>query len=219
MAPEHHDDHDHPDHGHAHRHPVQPLDEDIPCEEFEFMEIALRELLVEKGVIAPGEIVAKIEEWEQRSPVDGARVVARAWADPAFKARLIADANAAIGELGLEHTNAKLVVLEDTAVKHHLVTCTLCSCYPRQLLGFPPAWYKSREYRARSVRDPRGVLAEFGVSLPDHVAVEVADATADCRYLVLPLRPAGSEAMSEAELVSLVTRDCMIGVALPRRAG
>ena len=208
-------DHEH-DHAHPHRHPVQPLDDDIPCEEYEFLEIALRELLVEKGVIAPGEIVAKIEEWEQRSPVDGARVIARAWVDPAFKARLIADANAAIGELGLEHTNAKLVVLEDTAAKHHLVTCTLCSCYPRQLLGFPPAWYKSREYRARSVRDPRGVLKEFGVTLPDSVAVEVADATADCRYLVLPVRPAGTEGRSEAELAALVTRDCMIGVALPK---
>jgi len=213
MAHEH--DHEH-EHAQPHRHPVQPLDEDVPREEHEFLEIALRELLTEKGVIAPGEIARKIEEWEQRSPADGARVVAKAWTDPAFKARLMADANAAIGELGLEHTNAKLVVLEDTPTLHHLVTCTLCSCYPRQLLGFPPAWYKSREYRARSVRDPRGVLREFGVDLPDSVAVEVADATADCRYLVLPVRPAGTEGLSEAKLAAIVTRDCMIGVDLPR---
>lgn len=215
MAHDHEHDHGH-GHDQTHRHPVQPLDEDVPCEEHEFLEIALRELLTEKGVIAPGEIARKIEEWEQRSPADGARVVAKAWSDPAFKARLMADANAAIGELGLEHTNAKLVVLEDTPTLHHLVTCTLCSCYPRQLLGFPPVWYKSREYRARSVRDPRGVLREFGVELPDDVAVEVADATADCRYLVLPVRPPGTEGLGEAELAAIVTRDCMIGVDLPK---
>jgi len=178
------------------------------------MEIALRELLIEKGVITAREVQDKIEEWDGKVPENGAKVVARAWTDPAFKQRLLADGNAAVQELGFEFPGLKLVVLENTPDVHHVVVCTLCSCYPRALLGIPPLWYKSREYRSRTVREPRAVLREFGTELADSVEVRVVDSTADCRFLVLPRRPAGTESWNEERLAKLVTRDSMIGTAL-----
>jgi nitrile hydratase len=180
------------------------------------MEVAVRELLIEKGVISADDVRRAIEAMDARSPAQGARIVARAWADPAYKTRLLADPNAAIKELGIEPGVYRLVVLENTPRVHNLVVCTLCSCYPRGVLGLPPDWYKSRAYRSRAVREPRAVLREFGTEIPDHVEVRVHDSTADMRYLVLPERPAGSDGMSESALAELVSRDSMIGVARAR---
>jgi nitrile hydratase len=177
---------------------------------------ALKELLVEKGVINHEDVRKKIDWLVSRSPADGARLVARAWVDPAFKQRLLADARAAALELGLDPGPAPVVrALENTAAVHHMIVCTLCSCYPTALLGRKPDWYKSLPYRSRAVSDPRGVLEEFGVSLDDQVEVRVVDSTADIRYLVIPRRPAGTEGQGEDELATLVTRDTMIGVAQP----
>jgi nitrile hydratase len=177
---------------------------------------ALEELLVEKGVVAREDVVRAIDWLVSRSPADGARLVARAWRDPDFKKRLLADAREAALELDLDPGSAPVVIaLENTDAVHHVVVCTLCSCYPRALLGPPPDWYKSLPYRSRAVSDPRGVLAEFGVDLHDDVEVRVVDSTADVRYLVIPRRPEGTETMSEDELAALATRDSMIGVAQP----
>jgi nitrile hydratase len=215
-----HDDHgdEHHDHGHEHAHthshgPFQP-DLKEPSEDWEFLEIALRELLVDKGIVTAREIEDKIEEWDGKVPENGAKVVARAWTDAAFKKRLLADGNKAVAELGFAFPGLKLVVLENTPKVHHLIVCTLCSCYPRALLGMPPLWYKSREYRSRTVREPRAVLREFGTELADSVEVRVVDSTADCRFLVLPRRPAGTDGWTEDRLAELVTRDSMIGTAL-----
>ncbi len=205
--------HSHPQH---HQHDHAPPRGDDPLSDYQLMEIAVRELLVAKGVLSADEIRAAIEAMDARSPAIGARVVARAWSDPAFKARLLANGSAACKEIGVEVGGLKLVVVENSAAVHNLIVCTLCSCYPRALLGLPPDWYKSRAYRARAVREPRAVLREFGTELPDDVTVRVHDSTADMRYLVLPARPAGSERMSEEQLAALVTRDSMIGVSLPR---
>jgi nitrile hydratase len=195
-------------------HPFRP-DDDAPLTYWQIMEIAVRELLVEKGITTPAEIQAQIERMDRRSPAHGAQVVARAWTDPGFKARLLADGSAACEEVGFPMDGLKLVVVENTGQVHNVVVCTLCSCYPRNLLGLPPDWYKTRAYRARTVREPRRVLAEFGLDLPDDVQVRVHDSTADMRYLVLPARPAGTEGWDEARLAAIVTRDCMIGTALP----
>jgi nitrile hydratase alpha subunit len=177
---------------------------------------ALDELLVEKGVIGREDVRERIDWLVSRSPADGARLVARAWVDPEFKERLLADARAAALELGLDPGPSPVVVaVENTQAVHHMVVCTLCSCYPKALLGPPPDWYKSLPYRSRAVSEPRGVLSEFGVELEDDVALRVLDSTADIRYLVIPRRPPGSETMSEDELAALVTRDSMIGVAQP----
>ena len=177
---------------------------------------ALEALLVEKGVIDREAVRRGIDWLVSRSPADGARLVARAWVDPAFKERLLADAREAALELDLNPGESPVVVaLENSDDVHHLVVCTLCSCYPRALLGPPPDWYKSAPYRSRAVSDPRGVLDEFGVTLDDDVEVRVVDSTADIRYFVIPQRPAGTESMSEDELAALVTRDSMIGVAQP----
>jgi nitrile hydratase len=177
---------------------------------------ALEELLVEKGVLSPEEIRAGIDWLVSRTPADGARLVARAWVDPEFKQRLLADARAAALELGLDPGPSPVVVaLENTETVHHMVVCTLCSCYPRALLGPPPAWYKSLPYRSRAVSDPRGVLAEFGLDIGDDVDLRVVDSTADIRYLVIPRCPAGTDDLSEDQLAALVTRDSMIGVARP----
>jgi nitrile hydratase len=207
--------HDHP-HEHGHAHPPARADTDDGLTYYKAMEVAVRELLIEKGVISPDDVRRAIEAMDARSPAQGARVVARAWTDPAYKARLLADPNVAIKELGIEPGAYKLVVLENTPRLHNLVVCTLCSCYPRGVLGLPPDWYKSRAYRSRAVREPRGVLREFGTEIPDHVEVRVHDSTADMRYLVLPERPAGSDTLSESSLAGLVTRDSMIGVARAR---
>jgi nitrile hydratase len=177
---------------------------------------ALEELLVEKGVLRPKEIRAGIDWLVSRTPADGARLVARAWVDPEFRERLLADCRSAALELGLDPGPSPVVVaLENTEVVHHMVVCTLCSCYPRALLGPPPAWYKSLPYRSRAVSDPRGVLSEFGLQIGDDVELRVLDSTADIRYLVIPRRPPGTDQLSEEQLAALVTRDSMIGVAEP----
>lgn len=187
-----------------------------PYSYFQLMEVSLRELLVEKGVVTEAQVEATVEDMRRRTPERGARVVAKAWTDPAFKARLLQNGTAACEELGLDVPALKLVVVENTAEVHNMIVCTLCSCYPRMLLGIPPDWYKSRNYRSRAVREPRAVLSEFGLELGPDVAVRVHDSTADMRYLVLPMRPAGTQGWDEARLASIVTRDCMIGVAVPR---
>jgi nitrile hydratase alpha subunit len=177
---------------------------------------ALEALLVEKGVITPEDVRRGIDWLVSRSPAEGARLVARAWVDAGFKARLLADARAAALELGLDPGLSPVVeAVENTESVHNVVVCTLCSCYPRALLGPPPAWYKSLPYRSRAASDPRGVLHEFGVDLDDDVEVRVYDSTADIRYLVIPRRPESTESMTEDELAGLVTRDSMIGVAQP----
>ena len=176
--------------------------------------IAIHELLVEKGVVANGEVEEQVNRVRLRSPLDGANVVARTWVDPEFKSRLIADARSAVAEMGYTLTHdAELAVLENTEDVHHLVVCTLCSCYPTSLLGPPPDWYKSFAYRQRAVVEPRSVMSEFGLDVSDDIQVRVVDSTADLRYLVLPRRPDGTDGMSAEELASLVTRDSMIGVS------
>jgi len=176
---------------------------------------ALESLLVEKGIVDPAALDAIIETYEHKiGPRNGARVVARAWSDPAYKKRLLDDATAAIAELGYGGRQGEhMIVVENTPKVHNLVVCTLCSCYPWPVLGLPPVWYKSAPYRSRAVIDPRGVLAEFGLSLPDDVEIRVWDSTAEIRYLVLPERPPGTEALDEEALAELMTRDSMIGVA------
>jgi nitrile hydratase len=200
---------------HDHDHPHEPItNAHEPAAAARVRE--LEQLLVEKGVIRRDDVRQGIDWLVSRMPADGAKLVARAWIDPEFNERLLADARAAALELGLDPGPSPVVVaVENTESVHHVVVCTLCSCYPRALLGPPPDWYKSLPYRSRTVRDPRGVLAEFGLELGDGVEVRVLDSTADIRYLVVPRRPAGSEGMSEDELAALVTRDSMIGVAQP----
>ncbi|MDA8107048.1 MAG: nitrile hydratase subunit alpha [Betaproteobacteria bacterium] len=194
------------------------LGEYRPLTYFQLMEISLRELLVEKGVVTEQAIGDAVADMRARTPERGARVVARAWADPAFKARLLENGTRACEEYGVDVPGLRLVVVENTPAVHNVIVCTLCSCYPRMLLGIPPDWYKSGNYRSRVVREPRVVLAELGTRIPDSVRIRVHDSTADMRYLVLPMRPAGTEGWSEERLAALVTRDCMIGVALPRSA-
>ena len=177
---------------------------------------ALESLLVEKGLVDPAALDALIDTYEKKvGPRNGAAVVARAWADPDYRARLLDDATAAIAELGFTGRQGEhMVAVENTAQVHNMVVCTLCSCYPWTVLGLPPVWYKASPYRARVVKEPRKVLAEFGVTLPEEVEVRVWDSTAEIRYLVLPQRPAGSEALDQAALAALVTRDSMIGTGL-----
>jgi nitrile hydratase len=187
-----------------------------PLTYFQLMEISLRELLVEKGVVTEEEVAEEVEAMRKRGYERGARVVARAWVDREYKQRLLANGTKACEELGLEVPALKLLVVENTPEVHNAIVCTLCSCYPRMLLGIPPEWYKSRNYRSRMVREPRAVLAEFGLEIPERVAIRVHDSTADMRYLVLPMRPPGTDGWDEERLASLVTRDCMIGVAVPK---
>jgi len=195
---------------HGHPHPKHELSQ------YAKRIYAIRDLLIEKGIITQEDIQRQIDYQEARSPANGARLVAKAWVDPKFKAHLMADPKAACAEMGIDATSInEFVVLENTEKVRHLVVCTLCSCYPRPILGRPPDWYKSLNYRSRAVSDPRGVMREFGQELPDDVEVRVHDSTADIRYLVLPLRPKGTGDMSEAELARLVTRDSMIGVVDP----
>ncbi len=204
--------------GHDHtQDPHTPLTEQRAMTPYEKRTEAIIALLIDKGIVSAEDIRRAVEDMEARSPALGARVVARAWVDPAFKARLLANAKAAVAELGID-TSAfvTLKAVENTENVHNVVVCTLCSCYPRDLLGLPPAWYKSLNYRARVVVDPRGVLKEFGLELEPHVEVRVYDSTADIRYLVIPQRPPGTEGMCEEELAALVTRDSMIGVARAR---
>lgn len=215
MPHDHHDhDHDHPE-GATGGHPTL-RDDDAALTYWQRMEIAVRELLIEKGVTTAAEIAAQIDLMDSRSPANGAAVVARAWSDPDFRSRLLQDAAEASREMGFDIGPLRLIAVENTPDTHNLIVCTLCSCYPRNLLGLPPDWYKSRAYRSRAVREPRAVLAEFGLVLPDGVTVRVHDSTADMRYIVLPARPAGTEGLAEGELAALVTRDSMIGTGLPR---
>ncbi len=202
---------------------------------YQLMEVSLRELLVEKGLVTEQQVAATVEDMRRRTPERGARVVAHAWTHHEYKARLLEDGTRACEELGLDvpalkldGTRAceelgldvpalKLVVVENTPQVHNVIVCTLCSCYPRMLLGIPPDWYKSRNYRSRMVREPRAVLAEFGLKIPRQTRIRVHDSTADMRYLVLPMRPAGTRGWSEERLAALVTRDSMIGVALAKQ--
>jgi len=186
-----------------------------PFTYYQLMETSLRELLVEKGIVTDEQVNAEVAAMRGRQPERGARVVARAWTDPAYKSRLLTNATAACEELGLEIPGLRLVAVENTPQVHNAIVCTLCSCYPRVLLGIPPDWYKSRNYRSRMVREPRTVLAEFGLQIPEAVQIRVHDSTADMRYLVLPMRPKGTEGWDEARLAGIVTRDSMIGVAVP----
>jgi len=187
-----------------------------PLTYFQLMEVSLRELLVEKGVVSEQAVSDAVEDMRRRGPDTGARVVARAWADAEFKRLLLENGTRACEAMGIEVPATRLVVVENTARAHNVIVCTLCSCYPRMLLGMPPDWYKSRNYRSRVVREPRAVLAEFGLRVADDVAIHVHDSTADMRYMVLPMRPAGTEGWDEAQLASIVSRDCMIGVAVPK---
>jgi len=203
------------DHDHAHDEISEPEQPGY----FDMLETALEELLIERRLIAPGEIRRQIDVLDSRTPALGAKVIARAWTDPAFRARLLADGRGACEELGITfYDDTGLVVLENTPAIHNLVVCTLCSCYPRPVLGLPPDWYKLKPYRARAVVAPRALLAEFGTVIPDDVEIRVTDSTSALRFLVLPQRPDGTDGYSEDELAALVTRDAMIGV-VPVMAG
>lgn len=207
--------HDHHDHLSPSGHPYRE-DQDGPLTHHQAMEIAVRELLLEKGHFTPDQIAAAVDRMDARNPAAGARVVARAWTDAGFKARLLADGSAAALEMGADIDALKLIAVENTEDVHNVVVCTLCSCYPRTLLGIPPDWYKQRAYRSRAVSEPRAVLREFGLELPAETKVRVHDSTADMRYIVLPARPAETDGWAEEDLARIVTRDCMIGVAVPR---
>ena len=216
--PEHdHDEHEH-GHGTGHGHHHGPFQKDHdtgPAGAYELLEEAIRSLLIEKGVLTAQEIAAQVDLMDSRTPALGAKVVARAWVDAGFKRRLLKDTRAALSELGIDiGTLAEFATVENTPKVHNVIVCTLCSCYPKMLLGIPPAWYKSLAYRSRTVVDPRGVLADFGVELPKDVEVRVHDSTADLRYIVLPMQPKGTRGWTEAELARLVTRDSMIGTAV-----
>ncbi|HET7264931.1 MAG TPA: nitrile hydratase subunit alpha [bacterium] len=203
-----HDHHDHEHHDHGHAHQAVPSDLALRVK-------ALESLLVEKGLVDPAALDEIVDTYERKiGPRNGARVVARAWVDPAYRQRLLADAPAAIAEMGFSPGQGEdMVVVENTPTVHNLIVCTLCSCYPWPLLGLPPVWYKSAPYRSRAVIDPRGVLREFGLELADDVEIRVWDSTAEIRYIVLPERPAGSDRLGEDELAALVTRDAMVGTA------
>src|SRR5687767_8902632 len=203
-----HGDHDH-DHHHDHEH-----EHGSHLSEMDLRVRALESILTEKGYVDPKALDALIETYETKvGPHNGAKVVAKAWSDPAYKARLMQDATAAIAELGfMGRQGEHMVALENTETVHNVVVCTLCSCYPWAVMGLPPVWYKSAPYRSRTVLDPRGVLEEFGIDLPEDVEIRVWDSTAEIRYMVLPERPPGTEGLSEAELAGLVSRDAMIGV-------
>ena len=205
--------HDHHQH-HPHPHPKQPDIEDQPFEYYQVMAEAVGELLIEKGVFSRADLRKTVELIDARSPADGARVVARAWVDPDYKRRLLLDANAAAAELSIDAGTIPIRAVENTVDVHNVICCTLCSCYPRLLLGLPPDWYKARAFRSRIVREPRAVLREFGTIIPDNIELRVHDSTADLRYMVLPRRPEGRDGLDETELSTLVTRDCMIGTAL-----
>jgi nitrile hydratase len=212
---DHHHDHDHA-HGHTHigKHPTHE-DDDVALTASEARFLALKSMLIEKGVVTADEIRQRHEINDRGTPHQGARMVARAWLDPEFKSRMLKDGKKAAVELGIEVTEAELMVIENTPEVHNLIVCTLCSCYPRSLLGEPPAWYVSKAYRSRAVREPRKVLREFGLTFPDSIDVRVHDSNADLRYVVMPMRPPGTDGLSEAELAALISRDCLVGAALP----
>jgi nitrile hydratase alpha subunit len=209
--------HDHHDHHHDHGHDHAPIENAPNGGTYAVMAEAMRQLLIEKNVFTAEELREQIDRMDSRSPAMGARMVARAWVDPAYKARMLKDGSAAAEELlGITVAPLRLLVMENKPGLHNLIVCTLCSCYPRNVLGLPPDWYKSREYRSRAVSEPRAVLAEFGTVLPDDTELRVHDSTADMRYLVLPMRPQGTEGWSEEKLAAIVTRDSMVGVSVPK---
>jgi nitrile hydratase len=209
-------DHDHHDHDHNHTH-----EHGSELSEAQLRVRALETILTEKGYVDPAALDAIIEAYETRiGPHNGARVVAKAWVDPAFKAALLKDATAAIGTVGFTgRVGDHLVAVENTLKRHNMIVCTLCSCYPWEVMGLPPTWYKSAPYRSRTVIDPRGVLADFGVTLPADTEIRVWDSTAETRFMVLPMRPAGTEGWSEEQLATLVSRDSMIGTRLAKSPG
>ena len=200
----------------SHAHPHPHGEDEGPPSEHELMSRALQELLEEKGLITAEQVRRRMELFEQEFPQRGSRVVAHAWADPAFRKRLLEDGKAACAEWGIDLEADRLIAVENTAQVHNVVVCTLCSCYPRALLGMPPTWYKSENYRRRVVREPRAVLKEFGTLIPEHVSIRVHDSNADMRYVVVPMRPKGTEGWSEEQLASILTRDTLVGVALPK---
>src|SRR5215470_11621112 len=214
--------HDHHDHAHelqtdAHADPHAPITDREELTYYEKRVQAIAALLVEKGVVTADEIRRAVETMDSRTPAVGAKIIARAWTHPAFKTRLLADTKAAVAEMGVDTGSLiQIKAVENTDALHNVVVCTLCSCYPRAILGVPPDWYKSLNYRSRVVKEPRSVLKEFGLELAPDVEVRVYDSTADLRYLVVPARPAGTEGMSEEQLAELVTRDSMIGVTKAR---
>jgi len=201
---------------HDHDHRDDPSFDQGPPSEWEILSRALQELMIEKGLISAEQIRTRMEQFEADLPYRGPRVIARAWTDPAFKERLLANGREACEEFGLDMEAEKLVAVENTPQVHNVIVCTLCSCYPRALLGMPPTWYKSENYRRRVVREPRAVLREFGTMLPEHITVRVHDSNADMRYVVVPMRPAGTEGWTEDKLASIITRDALVGVALPK---
>jgi nitrile hydratase alpha subunit len=202
-------------HDHDHSRTFQPDIEDAAFSTHQVMAEAIERLLISKGVIDADSLRRQIEIQDSRTPAEGAALVAKAWVDEEFKQRLLQDLNQTAESVGVSAGDIPIKALENTAGLHNVVVCTLCSCYPRQLIGLPPDWYKSRAYRSRMVREPRAVLADFGTSVADDVELRVHDSTADLRFLVIPMRPCGTENMSEGDLANLVTRDCMIGVAVP----
>ncbi len=206
------------DHHHDHDDPHAPIEEQAgPPTPHELLEHALRELLVEKGIFQAGDVQTYIENMELRTPAQGARMVAKLWCDPAYRKLALENGKAAATALDIDVSVApELVILENTPERHYVVVCTLCSCYPRMVLGVPPAWYKSRAYRSRVVGEPRAVLREFGTELPAETEIQVVDSTADMRYLVVPMRPAGTEGWSEEQLARLITRDSMVGVSVAK---
>ncbi|UCF76404.1 MAG: nitrile hydratase subunit alpha [Betaproteobacteria bacterium] len=206
--------HDH-DHAHDAHAPVGEQDEGPPSE-YEIMSRAMQELLEAKGVITAEEVRRRMETFEEEFPYRGSRVIARAWTDPAFRKRLLKDGKAACAEMGVELEADRLIAVENTPEVHNLIVCTLCSCYPRALLGMPPTWYKSTNYRSRVVFEPRAVLKEFGTVLPERVTVRVHDSNADMRYVVVPMRPEGTEGWNEEQLAEILTRDTLVGVTVPK---
>ena len=197
------------------RHPNQPDIEDSPFTVYQVMARAVEELLIETNTFSAADVRRTAEALSAQDPADGARMVARAWIDPEFEARMLADCKGAAAELGIDAGDTPIIAVKNSPAVHNVIVCTLCSCYPRMLLGASPEWYKSRAYRSRVVREPRAVLAEFGTQIPNGVEVRVHDSSADLRYMVLPMRPAGTASLDEAALAGLVTRDCMIGTAVP----
>jgi nitrile hydratase len=223
MSHSHQHDHDHGhhhDHGHDHdhseqAHPVQS-DDVSPPSRHELMILAMRDILLEKGLVTPEQIRRHFEMLDSWQPARGSQIVARAWRDPAYKRRLLEDGNEAVGVFGINMGEIKLTVLENTEKVHNIIVCTLCSCYPRAVLGLPPDWYRSKNYRSRVVVEPRQVLRELGTELPDDMTIRVHDSLADLRYMVIPRRPVGTEDWDEDRLASIVTRDCMVGAAIPK---
>jgi len=214
MSDPHGHDHSHADDDWPYPHPKQPDLEDGELTEHMVMAEAVEQLLIDKGIFSADEMRRMLEQIDAKSPAEGARMVARAWLDPDFKARLLEDVNAAAKELNIDAGPIPILAIENTHALHNAIVCTLCSCYPKLLIGLPPDWYKSRNYRSRMISEPRAVLAEFGTMIADDVEVRVHDSTADLRYMILPMRPQGAEGLDEEALAALVTRDSMIGVTV-----